>query len=80
MSRSYKKTPIFGNIPAKSEKYAKRVANRKLRKRVHDDIAKGIESLITIKSVSDVWSMPKDGKHFQRTDFVKFSTLRSERK
>lgn len=58
MSKSKKKTPIGGN--GGSDKQDKRLANRKLRRRVKasDDFE------LTIKDVSDTWSFKKDGKSY----------------
>ncbi|MEL7363701.1 MAG: hypothetical protein AAFN13_16615 [Bacteroidota bacterium] len=65
MSRSRKKTPISGITTATSEKYDKRLANRRLRRRVRQHLATGhIDSadLPLLREVSNVWAMDKDGK------------------
>lgn len=66
MSRSYRKTPIFGITIADSEKFDKQVANRKFRKKTKDMIKKGkYENLpIKLEQVHCKWSMVKDGKHY----------------
>ena len=63
MSRSRRKTPIFG-IAGHSEKEDKRLANRMFRKREKEKIAKGqFDKLpINMNEVMNVWSMSKDGK------------------
>jgi len=64
MSRSFKKTPISGNLD-RSDKNGKRLANRALRKRVKDGIRSGKEVLADIKEVSDPFDWPKDGKGYR---------------
>ena len=62
MSRSYRKTKIFG-VSGDSEKHDKRIANRKFRKLSKNKIAAGKEDLPThLKDVSNVWNFSKDGK------------------
>ena len=58
MSRSRKKTKVFGNAGA-SDKYDKRMANRKLRRlrRAGDDD-------LGIRDVSNPWGWSKDGRHY----------------
>lgn len=65
MSRSKKKTPIFGNAGG-SEKQDKRIANRKLRRKVNELNKKPDEDVQfpKIKEVSNPWGMSKDGKHY----------------
>jgi hypothetical protein len=69
MSRSRRKTPITGHTTAASEKRDKRLANRRLRKRVrqrlayldHEDLED--EILPEMRDVSDAeWDFAKDGK------------------
>lgn len=66
MSRSYRKTPIFGITCSDSEKYEKRIINRKFRKKTKDMIQKGnYEKLpFNLNQIEDVWSMSKDGKYY----------------
>lgn len=68
MSRSYKKTPIFGITKAKSEKEDKRIANRALRANVRTilDSCDDYEDLIIpiIREVSNVWGFAKDGRRY----------------
>ena len=62
MSRSYRKTKIFG-VSGDSEKYDKRIANRKFRKLSKNKIAAGRDDLPThLNDVSNVWRFFKDGK------------------
>ncbi|MEM8600972.1 MAG: hypothetical protein AAGF99_13725 [Bacteroidota bacterium] len=64
MSRSRKKTPISGTTTATSEKHDKRLANRRLRRRVRQRLAAGHDgtALPLLREVSNVWTMDKDGK------------------
>ena len=59
MSRSRKKTKIFGITTAVTEKLEKSKANRRLRRKV-----KSGDMDATLRDVSDPWSMQKDGKHY----------------
>lgn len=76
MSRSRKKTPVFGNANG-SEKQDKRKANRKLRKLVSSSLRKmrdianeeeeillAEEQLPQMREASDTWNFQHDGKHF----------------
>jgi hypothetical protein len=66
MSRSVRKTKIFGNCSANtSEKQDKRKCNRKVRRInkvlvTHEDD----EHLIGKHEAIDTWSMRKDGRHY----------------
>lgn len=79
MSNSFKKTPICGHTTAVSEKQDKRLANRRFRRTVRqqlgcvglDSDADGVgidcdaDRVITdIRAVSNVWSFDKDGKQY----------------
>jgi len=66
MARSRRGTPIAGNCCASSEKFDKRLANRRDRRinreivgSTHDDSLQKHR-----KSIGDPWDMAKDGKHF----------------
>lgn len=60
MSRSRKKTPIIPITTAKTEKFWKTKANRKMRRCPKDaEPPKKNE-------YSDIWSFPKDGKMYCR--------------
>lgn len=63
MSRSRKHVPISGNTCAETEQWWKRKANRKLR-RLLRLIQSDEEIIPTLRDVSDVWTWPKDGKHY----------------
>lgn len=66
MSRSYRKTPIFGNTGCKSEKEDKRIGNRKLR-RINKQICQNDTGESVYKIMDEVmnpWSMGKDGRHY----------------
>lgn len=71
MTRSRKHTPIFSATTAESEKQDKRMANRKLRRAVNDELEKAKDPEIAeeivmpeLREVSDVWKMDKDGKRY----------------
>jgi hypothetical protein len=65
MGKSYKKTDICGN-GGNSEKYDKRLANRRFRRIINTKllINPEIEVLPVMREVSDVWGFNKDGKHW----------------
>jgi len=65
MSRSRRKTPIFGNA-GHSEKQDKRLANRMFRRMEKVKIAmeKFEELPLDMNEVMNVWSMSKDGKGY----------------
>lgn len=66
MSRSKRKTPIFGITTAVSEKQDKRRWNRtfrriaKVKARVED------EAPVKIEAVTNIWDGAKDGKRYYR--------------
>lgn len=60
MSRSRKKTPLFGNTCSETEKDNKRKANRKFRRKVKVQINKGHTNLCLMREVSNVWDFDKD--------------------
>ena len=67
MSRSRRKTPIFGNTTAKSDAEWKKKAARKLRKRQNQHLETTLDSDGFAGKRWDVenpWSAPKDGKHY----------------
>ena len=64
MSRSYRKTPIFGHACADSEKEDKRQANRSFRRTSKTLLASGKEPLHDVNQASEVWAMAKDGKSY----------------
>jgi hypothetical protein len=66
MSRSKRRTPIFGITTADSEKNDKRKANRKFRRIVREQVKKGSEQFSELREVSNVWSFGKDGKRYFR--------------
>ena len=65
MSRSKRKTPIFGHT-GKSEKKDKRIANRIFRKMTKSRIAKEeFDNLpFNMNEALNVWAMSKDGKSY----------------
>ncbi len=69
MARSYKHTPIFGYVGGRSgesEKKDKRFNNRRLRSRNATAIRTYGEfaHFLTMREVSDPWSMSRDGKRY----------------
>lgn len=63
MSRSRRRAPVRGLSTAESEKEDKRMANRKLRRRVRTALRVDPEApLPHLREVSNPWSMDKDGK------------------
>lgn len=71
MSRSRRKTPIFGHA-GKSEKKDKRLANRAFRRSEKTKIiAEEFEQIpIYMREVVNVWAMSKDGKSYFRDAFT----------
>ena len=68
MSKSRRKTPIVGNTTAESEKYDKRVANRKGRRVTKRHLAEmeDDEGIPVRNEISNTWNFQKDGKHYLR--------------
>ena len=66
MSRSRRKTPVFGHTLAESESADKRIWNKRLRARVRDELIVDAEEHIptTLRGVSNVWDGAKDSKHY----------------
>lgn len=66
MSRSYKKTPIFGNTTTCSEKSDKKIAHGKFRAKLRDCLKQHRfdECPIDMNEVSNIWDFGKDGKHY----------------
>ena len=65
MSRSFKKTPVFGNTTAASEKNDKKRWNHRFRRRSRQCIAKGQELPTKLRAISEAHSGRKDGKHYK---------------
>ncbi|MVM31286.1 hypothetical protein GO755_14680 [Spirosoma sp. HMF4905] len=63
MSRSLRKTPIFGFTTGSTEKQDKRWANRRLRRTNRVRIRKADEPAL-LREVSNVWDFKKDGKMY----------------
>ena len=74
MSRSRRKTPVFGIATAKSEKRDKKIWHSRLRSRVRTGLAavplEQLDGYIAPvrNAVGSVWSMSKDGKRYFRAD------------
>ena len=63
MTRSRKKNPIHGRTCSgcnRGEKQDKQRANRKLRRKVHENP----DTDISVRDVSDVYDFAKDGKQY----------------
>ncbi|MFD1770647.1 hypothetical protein [Sphingobacterium suaedae] len=64
MSRSIRKTKIFGITSAETEKQDKRLWNRKFRKVCKKLILKNKETPVKVNAVTNVWDGAKDGKKY----------------
>ena len=68
MARSYRRTPIVSYTTARTDKPGKQQANRTLRAAARHALAncRDYEELTmpALREVSNVWSFPKDGKHY----------------
>lgn len=64
MSRSLRKTKIFGHTTAETEKQDKRRWNRVFRKVSKNLIRLEKEAPVKIKGVTNVWDGAKDGKQY----------------
>ena len=66
MSRSRRKTPIFGITTAPSEAEDKRLWHKRLRAKTRDQLKAGPDDHIPVdrREVSDPWGMAKDGKRY----------------
>jgi len=66
MARSRRKRPIAGITMASSEKWEKRKANRRIRRRVKESLAADPEAEVLPhrRELSSVWAMGKDGKRW----------------
>jgi len=81
MSRSYRKTPIFGHTTATSEKSDKIIYNKRIRRKNkltlhHALVSDTIDSHYAVgKEIVDTWSLDKDGKSYRpnatKLDMVK---------
>ena len=64
MARSRRKTPIFGNACAASEKKDKRYANRRFRAKEKAALRRGRVLPTKVQHASNCWDFAKDGKNF----------------
>ncbi|GAB3924179.1 hypothetical protein [Mucilaginibacter myungsuensis] len=64
MARSKRKTPIFGQTTASSEKLDKRRWNRVFRRITKTKLGLEDETPVRMEEVSNVWDGAKDGKHY----------------
>ncbi len=64
MSRSFRKTPIFGHTTAESEKEDKRMANRATRRAVKIALKIGKDVLPDLREKGNVYNFAKDGKSY----------------
>ena len=63
MSRSKRKTKIFGNCGG-SDKYFKAKSNRKLRRLLKENLDLEDTFAVNKREYSDIYSSKKDGKHY----------------
>lgn len=65
MSKSFRKSKIFGNCGGKrdSEKKDKLISNRSLRRKNKTELKSG-KLLTSKRENSNIWSFKKDGKHY----------------
>lgn len=93
MSRSHRKTPIFGHTTARSEANDKRLWHKRWRSHERDQLASldpnDDHLSVHRQTVSSTWNMAKDGKHWfaprRQRDFAERiaasrSQLKPERK
>lgn len=89
MSRSHRKTPIFGHTAARSEAGDKRLWHKRWRSRERDQLATigpdGELMPIHRHAVSSTWDMAKDGKswfgpHRQQASAERMAARRSKLK
>lgn len=67
MTRSFKKIPITGIAKTSSEKDDKRESNRKLRRKVRQNLEEE-DKIPLLREVSDVWVFKKDGKSYVKNN------------
>ena len=71
MSRSVRKSKIFGYTKAETEKQDKRRWNRRFRKVCKKLIRQERDVPVKIRSVVNVWDGAKDGKHYYHRATIK---------
>lgn len=64
MSRSYRKTKIFGITTCASEKQDKQLANRAFRRIAKAAVKADSDPPVSRNEVSDTWDFGKDGKQY----------------
>ena len=64
MSRSFRRTPIFGITTATSEKQDKLAANRRWRAAIRRALRSQAEIMPHHREHADPWTMAKDGKRW----------------
>ncbi len=63
MARSFKRTPICGNASARSDKWFKRPAARRLRVAVRGALGNGRHEILPHRrEIADVWDSGTDGQ------------------
>lgn len=65
MSQSLRHTARHGNTTARSEKWDKRFANRKLRLAVSNAIRREDETMPALREISNIFAFAKDGKRWR---------------
>jgi len=68
MSRSRRKTPVFGNASAQSEREGKKIWHSRMRAKSRTALssATDLETVLPVleNEAGNVWSMEKDGKNY----------------
>ena len=66
MSRSHRKTPVFGHTGCPSEKQDKQLSSRKMRRKVRQYIIIDPDNFLNPKKqeILNKWEMGKDGKSY----------------
>ena len=72
MSRSKKKTSIFGRTLTESEKQDKRKANRVFRQKTKRVADAENAPVLNKREASSIWLFGKDGKYFKRKPTKKY--------
>ena len=66
MSRSFRKTPVFGYTKAESEKFDKQKANRRFRRKTKMEVQQNKELFTLHRRQTTAWDMRKDGKRYYK--------------
>ena len=81
MSRSRRKTPVFGNTSATSERVGKKLWHGRFRAKERTALSstKDLSTHMptTVLDASNVWSMEKDGRWYGRPERLEAISLRA---